>query len=114
MMKMLYSDYTVEQLREELGKLKEESQKAEQLGEISRVEILERKIQMVASYMLNPSDFVPGNLHELNGDPCHTFKINFIDGMIAWRHRINLLGETYEKEETLPISLLGDLVKDSE
>lgn len=113
-MKMLYSDYTIEQLREELGKLKEESQKAEQLGEISRVEILERKIQMVASYMLNPSDFVSGNVHELNGDPGHTFKINFIDGMMAWGHRINLLGETYEKEEALPISLLGDLVKDSE
>lgn len=113
-MKMLYSDYTIEQLRKELGKLKEESQKAEQLGEISRVEILERKIQMVASYMLNPSDFVSGNVHELNGDPGHTFKINFIDGMMAWGHRINLLGETYEKEEALPISLLGGLVKDSE
>src|SRR5699024_7611207 len=114
MMKMLYSDYTIEQLREELGKLNEQSQKAEQLGEISRVEILERKMHMVASYMLNPSDFVSGNVHELNGDTGHTFKINFIDGMMAWGHRINLLGETYEKEEALPISLLGDLVKDSE
>jgi len=110
---MLYSDYTIEQLREELGKLKEESQKAEQLGEISKVEILERKIQMVASYMLNPSDFISGNVHELNGDPGHTFKINFIDGMMAWGHRINLLGETYETEEALPISLLGDLVEES-
>src|SRR5699024_7406146 len=114
MMKMLYSDYTIEKVRKDLGKLKEESQKAEQLGEISRVEILKSKIQMVASYMMNPSDFVPGNVHELNGDPDHTFKINFIDGMMAWGHRINLLGETYEKEEALPISLLGDLVKDSE
>src|SRR5699024_12007464 len=104
----------IKQLREELGKQKEKSQKAEQLGEISKVEILERKIQMVASYMLNPSDFISGNVHELNGDPGHTFKLNFIDGMMAWGHRINLLGETYEKEEALPISLLGDLVKDSE
>src|SRR5699024_2415402 len=114
MMKMLYSDYTIVQLREELGKLKEESQKAEQLAEISRVEILERKIQMVASYMLNPIEFLTGNVHALNGDTGHTFKINFIDGMKAGRHRINLHGETYEKEEALPISLLGDLVKDSE
>jgi len=36
---VLYSDYTVEQLRTELGKLKEEAQKAEQFGEISKVEI---------------------------------------------------------------------------
>lgn len=109
---MLYSDYTIEQLRGELGKLKEESQKAEQLGEISKVEILERKMQMVASYMLNPSDFIPGKHYELTGDPGHTFKINFIDGMMAWGHRINLLGEVYEREEALPISLLGELVKE--
>lgn len=109
---MLYSDYTIEQLRSELGKLKEQAQTAEQLGEISKVEILERKMQMVASYMLNPDDFKPGDIHELNGDPGHTFSINFVDGMMAWGHRINLLGEQYEREEALPISLLGDIVKE--
>ncbi len=113
-MSVLYSDYTVEQLRTELGKLKEEAQKAEQFGEISKVEILERKMQMVASYMLNPSDFKTGDVHELNGDPGHTFQINYIDGRMAWGHRINLLGEVYEKEEALPISLLSELVKEKQ
>ncbi len=113
-MNVLYSDYTIEQLRTELGKLKEEAQKAEQLGEISKVEILERKMQMVASYMLNPSDFKMGDVHELNGDPGHRFKINYIDGMMAWGHRINLLGEMYEREEALPISLLGDIVQEKQ
>lgn len=111
-MNVLYSDYTLEQLRTELGKLKEEAIKAEQLGEISKVEILERKMQMVASYMLHPGDFIPGKTHELKSDPGHTFQINFIDGMMAWGHRINLLGEIYKKEEALPISLLGDIVKE--
>lgn len=108
---MLYSDYTIEQLREELGKLVEKSQKAEQLGEVSKVEIYERKIQIVSSYMMNPDEFKPGNVHKLKGDPGYTFKINFIEGIMAWGHRINLLGQQVEREEALPISLLDEIVK---
>lgn len=110
-MSMLYSDYTIEQLREELGKLVEKSQKAEQLGEVSKVEIYERKIQIVSSYMMNPDEFKPGNVHKLKGDPGYTFKINFIEGIMAWGHRINLLGQQVEREEALPISLLDEIVK---
>ena len=43
-MRYLYSDFTVEQLRAELGKLKEKAIKAEQLGEVNKVEIYQRKI----------------------------------------------------------------------
>lgn len=111
-MNMLYSDYTVEQLREELGKLKEERIKAEQLGEVSKVEILERKMQIVSSYMMNPDEFKIGDVHQLRNDPGYTFKITKIEGIMAWGHRINLLGEQVEREEALPISLLGDLVEE--
>lgn len=103
-----YSDLTVEQLRAELGKLKEESQKAEQLGDVSKVEIYERKIQMASSYMLNPDEFKPDDIHQLNGDPGYTYKIDYIDGVMAWGHRINLLNEVFEEQEALPISLLGE------
>ncbi|WP_099157590.1 YfhH family protein [Virgibacillus ndiopensis] len=106
-----YSDYTVEQLRQEVGRLKEKAQKAEQLGNISEVAINERKMQVAMAYMLNPEDFQANDTHQLNGDPGHTFKINYINGVFAWGHRINLLDETYEKEEAIPISLLGDKVK---
>src|SRR5699024_8723621 len=99
-----YSDYTVEQLREELGKLVEERQKAEQLGEVQKVTILERKIQIVTSYTLNPSAFQANDTHELINDSGHRFKINYINGIMAWGHRVNLLGELYEREEALPIS----------
>lgn len=108
---MLYSDFTMEQLREELGKLVEQSQKAEQLGEISKVEIYERKIQIVSSYMLNPDEFHAGDIHQLKGDPGYTFKIDFIEGIMAWGHRYNILGERIEKQEALPISLLGEKIK---
>ncbi|MEJ8777428.1 YfhH family protein [Pseudogracilibacillus sp. ICA-222130] len=110
-MSIRYSDYTVEQLRTELGQLVEERQKAEQLGEVNKVAILERKIQIVTSYTLDPDSFHAGDTHQLVGDPGYKFKINFINGIMAWGHRINLLGEIHELEEALPISLLGDVVK---
>lgn len=110
-MSTLYSDYTVEQLREELGKLVEKSQKAQQLGNVSEYEIYERKIQLVSSYMMNPDDFKAGDIHRLKGDPGYTFKINFIEGVMAWGKRINLLGQELEKEEALPIALLDERIE---
>src|SRR5690625_4609873 len=110
-MKYRYSDYTVEQLREELGKLKEKALEAERLGKLSRVAINERKMQIVKSYMLNPADYTPHEIYELNGDPGHTFKISYINGIMAWGNRINLLGDVHEKVEAIPISLLGDHVE---
>ncbi len=110
-MKFRYSDYTVEQLREELGDLKEKLQTAEQLGEVQKVSIYERKMQIVASYMINPDDFNPGDIHTLNGEPGYTFKINYINGVMAWGHRINLLNEMNEVEEALPISMLSEKVQ---
>ncbi|SHG78623.1 YfhH family protein [Ornithinibacillus halophilus] len=107
-----YSDFSIEQLRMEVGKLKEKAQKAEQLGNISEVAVYERKMQVAMAYMLNPEDYEPGAEYELGTDPGHTFKINYLEGVFAWGHRINLLGEEYEKEEALPISLLGKKLND--
>lgn len=105
-----YSDYTVEQLRQEIGRLKEKALKAEQVGNISEVAVIERKMQVAMAYMLNPDDYHADDIHQINGDPGHKFKINYINGVFAWGHRINLLDEQYEKEEAIPISLLGDKV----
>lgn len=105
-----YSDYSLEQLREEVGKFKEKALKAEQVGNISEVAINERKMQVAMAYMINPGDFHATDIHEMKGDPGHRFKINYINGVFAWGHRVNLLDETYEKEEAIPISLLGDKV----
>lgn len=104
-----FSDMSVEQLRKEAAKYKEKAQRAEQLGNISEVAVNERKMQVALAYMLNPEDFKADEVYELNSDPGHTFKINYINGVFAWGHRINLLEEQYE-EEAIPISLLGDKV----
>ncbi|HLS34979.1 MAG TPA: YfhH family protein [Bacillota bacterium] len=108
-----FSDLSVEQLRQEAQKYKEKAQRAEQLGNISEVSINERKMQVALAYMLNPKDFHAGDVHRLKGDPGHKFKINYINGVFAWGHRINLLNETYEEEEAIPISLLDEVVNEN-
>ncbi|WP_085993165.1 YfhH family protein [Oceanobacillus senegalensis] len=105
-----YSDYSVEELYREIASLKEKAQKAEQLGNISEVQINERKMQVAMAYTMNPDDFLSDEVYELKMEPGYTFKIDYLNGVFAWGHRINLLGETYEKEEALPISLLGKKV----
>lgn len=111
-MTLRFSDLSVEQLRIEAAKYKELAQKAEQLGNMSEVAINERKMQVAFSYMLNPSDYHAGDIHQLHGDPGHSFIINYINGIFAWGHRINVLNEHYEKEEAIPVSILGQKINE--
>ncbi|WP_077624355.1 YfhH family protein [Sediminibacillus massiliensis] len=106
-MEKRYSEYTVEELRDEVAKLKEKAQKAEQMGNVSEYAIYERKVQMAMAYMLNPEEFNSGEVYEIEEDPGHTFRINYINGVFAWGHRLNLLGQSLEKEEAVPLSVLG-------
>lgn len=106
-----YSDYTVEQLRAELGKLKEMAQKAEQLGEVSKVAVYERQLQIVASYMLNPEEYEDDTTYEMKYDPGYKFYVHYVNGIMAWGKRINLLGEQFSEEEAIPISLLGKKIE---
>ncbi|API91286.1 transcriptional regulator [Virgibacillus pantothenticus] len=107
-----YSDYSVEQLRQEIGRLKEKAQKAEQLGNISEAAVNERKMQVALAYTLNPEDFTANETYEFITDPGWSFKVDYINGVFAWGHRVNLLGEVYKKQEAVPISLLGKMVKE--
>ena len=106
-----FSDYSIEQLYKEIGELKEKAQKAEQLGNISEVQINERKMQVAISYTMNPADFKADEIYKLKAEPGFRFKINYINGVFAWGQRINLLDEVYEKVEALPIALLGSKAK---
>ncbi|MBN6205976.1 YfhH family protein [Ralstonia pickettii] len=106
-----YSDYSIEQLYKEVANLKEKAQKAEQLGNISEVQVNERKMQVAISYTMNPAEFKPDEIYKLKAEPGFRFKINYIEGVFAWGQRINLLDELYEKVEALPIALLGEKVK---
>src|SRR5699024_8358122 len=78
-----YSDYSVEQLRAEVGKLKEKTLKAEQLGNISEARLYELNIEVGMAYMVSPADFHASDILEINGDPGHRFNIYYINGIFA-------------------------------
>ncbi|MEK5175562.1 YfhH family protein [Heyndrickxia sp. FSL W8-0496] len=100
-----YSQMTEYELRQEIFLLTEKARKAEQLGIVNEYAVLERKIVMAKAYLLNPKDFIPGELYEIEGDPGSYFKIDYINGVFAWGYR--LAGQ--KEEEALPISVLKKL-----
>ncbi|WP_269433476.1 YfhH family protein [Bacillus sp. CHD6a] len=100
-----YSQMTPHELHQEIAMLKEKARKAEQLGIVNEFAVLERKITMAKAYMLDPNDFTPGDVYEIEGDPGVHFKITYMNGVFAWGHRMH--GYTTSKEEEgLPISML--------
>jgi len=102
-----YSDYSIEQLHEEISILKDKAMRAERVSNISQVAVNERKMQVAIAYTLNPADFEAGEIYELKMEPGVTFNIDYINGVFAWGYRINILNEQTEKIEAIPISLLG-------
>ena|SRR5690625_1683464 len=108
-MRFRFSDYTVEQLQEEEKSLKEELIRAEQLGYVSEVSILERKLQMIRSYMLLPDAFKPGEVYTLKDENGTPFEVTKVKGVMAWGHRLNSNNERSEDEEAIPISLLEEI-----
>jgi len=97
-----YSEMTMYELQQEIVKLNEKARKAEQLGMINEFAVLERKAVMAKSYLLDPEDFKPGDIYEIEGDPGSYFKIDYMNGVFAWGFRLN----GNKTDEALPISLL--------
>ncbi|MDQ0215982.1 hypothetical protein J2S13_002404 [Oikeobacillus pervagus] len=97
-----YSEMTVSELKTEIATLKEKARKAEQLGIVNEFAVLERKATMAEAYLLNPQDFKPGETYEIIGDEADSFKVDYLNGVFAWGHRLKTPG----REEAIPISLL--------
>ncbi|MCV9886052.1 YfhH family protein [Metabacillus halosaccharovorans] len=97
-----YSEMTEYELKNEIAGLKEKARKAEQLGIINEFAVLERKITMAKSYLLDPDDYKPEEVYEIEGAPGETFKINYMNGIFAWGYRLS----SPDHEEALPISML--------
>jgi hypothetical protein len=97
-----YSEMSEFELKQEIAMLNEKAKKAEQLGIVNEFAVLERKMVMAKAYLLNPADFSPGEIYEIEGDPGSYFKIDYMNGVFAWGYRLN--GD--RKEEALPISML--------
>lgn len=97
-----YSQMNEYELNQEIGVLTEKARKAEQLGIVNELAVLERKISMAKAYLLDPDTFVPGEVYEILEDPGSLFKIDYMNGIFAWGNRVG----GPDKEEALPISLL--------
>lgn len=100
-MEKRYSELSEYELKLEIGSLQEKARKAEQMGMINEYAVYERKIAMAKAYLLSPSNFHPGEVYEIDGDPGVTFKIDYMKGIFAWGTR-----EGKNEQEAIPISLL--------
>ncbi|MFD1739687.1 YfhH family protein [Bacillus salitolerans] len=101
-MEKRYSEMSHYELNQEIAQLHEKARKAEQMGMVNEFAVLERKIVMAKAYLLNPDDFKPEEVYEIDQDPGSYFKIQYMNGVFAWGYRLN----GAEKEEALPISML--------
>jgi Protein of unknown function (DUF1811) len=97
-----YSEMTEYELKSEIAGLKEKARKAEQLGIVNEFAVLERKITMAKSYLLNPNEFKSEDVYEIDGAPGEFFKINYMNGIFAWGYRLS----SPDAEEALPIAML--------
>lgn len=96
-----YSEMTPHELREEIGILKEQAVKAEQLGIVNEFDVLMRKMAMARAYMTDINAFQTGETYELIEEPGILFTITYFNGVFAWGRKQN------ETEEIgIPISLL--------
>lgn len=102
-----YSRLTEYELQQEISRLNEKARKAEQMGMVNEFAVLERKAIMAKAYLLNPEDFKPKEIYEIDGAPGSYFQIDYLNGVFAWGYR---LGESKDLE-ALPISMLKELEK---
>ena len=110
-MEKRYSEYTIPELRSEIGRLKARAQNAEQLGMINEFEVYQRKMVMAEAYMMDPKDYNKGDVYELEGAVGETFTISYLKGVFAWGTRRNVEGDIIDEEEALPISLLKNKIE---
>lgn len=105
MIEKKYSQMDANELREVIATLREKARRAEQLGIINEFAVYERKAILAQAYLLNPEDFIIGELYRIAGDPGMFFKIDYLKGVYAWGYR---LGGT-QQIEAIPISMLVDI-----
>lgn len=97
-----YSEMTENELRAEIGKLREKAIKAEQLGIVNEYAVYQRKVMMAQAYLVDPKSIEPGEIYRIDGDEGMFFHVDYLKGRFAWGYRLG--GE--RAEEALPISML--------
>lgn len=66
---------TTYELQQEIGSLQEKARKAEQLGMVNEYAVLERKVTMARSYLLDPEAFKAGKYMKFKEIRVHILKL---------------------------------------
>lgn len=100
-MEKRYSEMNEYELKQEIANLREKARKAEQMGMVNEFAVLERKALMAEAYLLDPKDYVKGEIYRVKNEPGSFFKVDYLKGYFAWGFRLD-----GNKIEAIPISLL--------
>ncbi|MBR3062300.1 MAG: YfhH family protein, partial [Exiguobacterium sp.] len=91
------------ELEQEIQALHERKRKAEQMGMVSEIEVVLRRIAIAESYLIDPSSFHPGETYVVNYNDL-PFRLKFVNGVMGWG--------TFEGEMTeraIPLSELSEV-----
>ncbi|MBR2076665.1 MAG: YfhH family protein [Exiguobacterium sp.] len=97
------SDLSKYELEQEIQVLHERKRKAEQMGMVSEIEVVLRRIAIAESYLIDPSSFRPGETYVVNYNDL-PFRLKFVNGVMGWG--------TFEGEMTeraIPLSELSEV-----
>src|SRR5699024_7454742 len=99
-------------LQEEEILVREKLKEAIAEDRTSHIAVYERKLEVVRSFMLDPTEFQPKDIRLLKDDEEHYFGILRISGVMAWGYRIHkkTLQKQGEKEVIL-LDLIGEKVE---
>lgn len=97
------SDLSKYELEQEIQALHERKRKAEQMGMVSEIEVVLRRIAIAESYLVDPTSFRPGETYVVNYND-RPFRLKFVNGVMGWG--------TFEgdmTERAIPLSELSEV-----
>lgn len=97
------SDLSKYELEQEIQALHERKRKAEQMGMVSEIEVVLRRIAIAESYLVDPTSFRPGETYIVNYND-RPFRLKFVNGVMGWG--------TFEgdlTERAIPLSELSEV-----
>ncbi|WP_215113768.1 YfhH family protein [Exiguobacterium sp. s63] len=97
------SDLSKYELEQEIQALHERKRKAEQMGMVSEIEVVLRRIAIAESYLIDPTSFRPGETYVVNFNN-QPFHLKFVNGVMGWG--------TFEgdmTERAIPLSELSEV-----
>ena len=97
------SDLSKYELEQEFQALHKRKRKAEQMGMVSEIEVVLRRIAIAESYLIDPSSFRPGETYVVNYNDL-PFRLKFVNGVMGWG---TLEGEMTER--AIPLSELSEV-----